>query len=113
MLAAAADCDGVADVPEDLCPFLSEWDQDLDSDGDCPGPLCRGDECECGDQSGDGIVDVVDILEINSTIFGQSTEKLLCDANNDFACNVADILAVNAELFRPGSASCRQVTPLE
>ena len=51
-------CDGVADFP-DLCPRNSEWNQTLDSDGDCgtPGSRairddCRGDECECGDQDG-------------------------------------------------------------
>jgi cysteine-rich repeat protein len=119
-----ADCDGQADFP-DLCPFYSEWDQDLDSDGDCsggPGQRCRGDECECGDQAGsgalsgtvelgNGVVDVSDVVGINLAIFGNRARKRLCDTNNDSLCNVSDIVGAAREIFVPDSSVCREITP--
>jgi hypothetical protein len=102
-------CDGVADQAEDLCPFLTEWENDADTDGDCPGPNCRGDECECGDQTLDGVTDVDDILGINSAIFAPLTATLRCDTTDDLVCNVEDILGVNQEIFDPGTSSCRAV----
>ena len=109
------DCDGVADF-EDGCPFLAEWDQARDSDGDCAGGVggaCRLDECECGDQSGDGRVNVGDLVEINLAIFGAIPAHRLCDANGDFACDVSDIVAANGEIFVPGSSTCGHVAPLD
>jgi cysteine-rich repeat protein len=124
-----ANCDGAADFP-DLCPRNSEWDQNLDSDGDCgtpgspgyPSNECRGDECECGDQDGDGIfsgtyeigngkINVADLVSINLAIFGSAPQLRLCDANNDTACNVSDIVGANREIFTPDSSLCRQITP--
>jgi cysteine-rich repeat protein len=116
------DCNGVADHP-DLCPRTSEWNQTLDSDGDCADPLkCRGDECECGDQTGSGVlsgtvplgnglVNVSDLVGINLAIFGSVIRLRLCDANNDTACNVSDIVAANKEIFTPDSSVCRHITP--
>ncbi len=119
-------CDGTADH-SDLCPRNSEWDQTLDSDHDCGVPAvaggdCRGDECECGDQAGtgalsgtvpiaNGLVNVSDIVGINSAIFGSAIRLRLCDANGDVNCNVSDIVAVNREIFTPDSSLCRQITP--
>src|SRR5262245_32058913 len=117
-------CDGVPDHP-DLCPFYSEWDQDLDSDGDCAngaGGDCRGDECECGDQTGSGVlsgtlelgngtINVSDIVGISNAIFGSAVRKRLCDANSDTLCNVSDIVGANKEIFTPDSSVCRQITP--
>jgi len=119
-------CDGNADFP-DLCPRNSEWNQTLDSDGDCGVPAtsggdCRGDECECGDQAGSGVlsgtipvgngrVNVTDLVGINSAIFGIDFRLRLCDANGDTNCNVSDIVAANREIFIPDSSLCRQVTP--
>jgi cysteine-rich repeat protein len=122
-------CNGVADFP-DLCPRNSEWDQDLDTDGDCgtpgsagyPSAACRGNECECGDQAGSGVlagtiatgnglVNVSDLVGINSAIFGTVVQLRLCDANNDTLCNVSDIVGTNREIFIPDSSLCRQITP--
>jgi len=123
------DCNGVDDridaASGDYCPFYSEWDQDLDSDSDCAdgaGGDCRGDECECGDQSGsgvlsgteelgNGIVNVSDLVGINSAIFGSVVRKRLCDANSDTLCNVSDIVSANKEIFTPDSSVCRHITP--
>jgi hypothetical protein len=121
-----ADCDGFADTDPDgagpladidLCPFLAEWDQDLDTDEDCgdpalpgfPGPRCRGDECECGDASANGEVNVSDITSANTQIFsGVNNRK--CDANSDLICSVSDLIGINNEIFRPDSSSCRHIT---
>lgn len=88
---ADRDGDGVDDL-DDVCP---DWpDDQTDSNGDG-----RGDACECGDQSGDGAVNIIDILEINAAIFDPALAGPLCDANDDDACNINDILAVNAKIF--------------
>ncbi len=63
-----------------------------------------GDVCECGDQNGDGLVTVADILAINASIFGKQPVSPLCDTNEDALCNVADILAVNAKGPPPSAA---------
>src|SRR5262245_14132898 len=81
------DCNGVEDI-KDGCPFLSEWDQAKDTDGDCGNPAlpgypssqCRLDECECGDEGGNGSVTVSDLVSINLAIFNGVNHRL-CDAN--------------------------------
>ena len=109
-------CDGVEDI-KDGCPFLSEWDQTKDSDGDCGNPAlpgypavnCRLDECECGDEGGNGSVTVSDLVSINLAIF-QGVNHRLCDANSDLNCNVSDIVSTNKEIFTPDSSTCRHIT---
>jgi cysteine-rich repeat protein len=112
------DCDGEDDRLAaggqgfDFCPFLNEYDPFADTDGDCPGPRCRGDECECGDSNLDGGVDVNDILTTNGMIFDPSTTERLADTTNDLTVNVEDILGTNAEIFVPNAGVCRHVTRL-
>ncbi len=112
------DCDGVIDEVApgvaDLCPFLNEFDYFANSDLAAGGDAVqiRGDECECGDQQEDGIINVSDILDINTAIFSPEIALPICDANNDLLCNIGDILDVNNEIFNPGFTSCRQVTRL-
>ncbi len=86
------DADGAGDVC-DTCPVWANADQ-ADTDGNG-----TGDACECGDQTGDGRVDVADILAINEVIFDLQPASPLCDTGDDGACNVADILGVNARIF--------------
>jgi hypothetical protein len=105
------DCNGVADF-EDGCPFLSEWDQNKDTDGDCAGGVggdCRVDECECGDHTGEGRVSVADLVSINAGIFA-GVYRRLCDTNSNLLCNVSDIVGANREIFDPDSSSCRHIT---
>jgi hypothetical protein len=109
------DCNGVDDTDEgasptgDLCPLYSEVNPFADADGNG-----RGDECDCGDATADGTVDVSDILGINFQIFNPAAlptrlTNPLADANNDLQldsnANVEDILAVNEEIFSPGLTS--------
>jgi hypothetical protein len=106
------DCDGVVDAP-DLCPFISEYDPFINTDtaaGD--GAALRGDECECGDQTGDGRVSVQDLIAINTAIFNPSSKRPLCDAQGDYLCTVNDIVGANQEVFTPGVSLCRHVRPL-
>jgi hypothetical protein len=100
------DGDGI-NAAADLCPF---WAQTVQTDTDADG---RGNECECGDQNGDGQNTVSDITAINAAIFNPALVTPLCDANNDGQCNVSDMLAVNVDLFSPiNSSTCvRQPVP--
>jgi hypothetical protein len=106
-------CDGTEDPIAnggDLCPFNNEFDYFKDTDGDCSGVRCRGDECECGDQNLDGRVNVGDLVAINLAIFDPFLKNTICDANNDLACNVSDIVSANTEIFTPDSSTCRHIT---
>ena len=97
------------DVPDsrDLCPAIGDPEQ-LDRDGNG-----IGDACECGDQNGDGTVDVTDIVAINQAIYKPALATPLCDASGDGRCDVEDIVAVNGRIFgrearcaaRPGSGT--------
>jgi hypothetical protein len=93
------DRDGIAnDI--DRCPDFADLDQ---TDSDANG---IGDVCECGDQNGDGTVNVLDLLAINAAIFDPSQVTELCDTNDDGLCNVSDILGANAKIFgAPGFCS--------
>jgi hypothetical protein len=86
------DGDGRLD-PFDNCPVVSNPGQEDDDENDI------GDACECGDQNGDGTVDVSDLLAINAAIFDPGLVTPLCDTNDDGFCNVDDILGANAKIF--------------
>ena len=105
--AAVTDGDGDA-IPDgvDNCPFTANPTQ-LDSDGNG-----RGNACTCGDQNGDGTVDVLDLVAINLAIFNPALRTPLCDANNDQNCSVNDIVAANVEIFSVGSTAICAAQPL-
>jgi hypothetical protein len=92
------DGDGIPDAA-DLCPHAADPAQ-VDTDGNG-----RGDACECGDQNGDGTVDVRDLTAINLAIFNPALATSLCDANGDAQCDVGDIVATNREIFSAGETS--------
>jgi uncharacterized repeat protein (TIGR03806 family) len=93
-----SDADGASD-DTDNCPYYANPDQ-----GDADADL-RGDLCECGDQNGDGRVNVTDLVAINVAIFNPGLVTPLCDGTGDRRCNVADIVAANVEIFSPGNSS--------
>jgi ELWxxDGT repeat protein len=105
--AGDTDCDGIGDGVDE-CPHYAGNVQGEDEDEDG-----RGDACECGDQNGDGLTSVSDLVSINAAIFNPSLVTELCDANNDTQCNVNDIIATNSEIFSPGNTSTcsRQPVP--
>jgi hypothetical protein len=77
----------------DLCPdYRTRENADFDDNG-------IGDFCECGDQTQDATVTVLDLTAINLAIFGAVEVSPLCDANNDQLCNVSDIVAANLKIF--------------
>jgi uncharacterized repeat protein (TIGR01451 family) len=92
------DGDGVPDA-SDVCP---DWPDPAQTDVDGNG---RGDACECGDQNGDGAVDVRDLVEINVAIFTPLLATPLCDTNDDGLCDVRDLVGVNVRIFG-GPAWC-------
>ena len=85
---------------QNLYPFYREVNPSADADHDG-----RGDECSCGDQTGDGLVDVRDIVAINVAIFNPAQISPLCDSTGDGRCNVSDIVGANIEIFSPGSTA--------
>ncbi len=99
-----SDGDGPIDL-NDTCPSYSDPAQ-LDSDGNGIGDLC-----ECGDQTGDGSVNVADSLAINAVIFGHQAASPLCDTNDDGLCNVIDILGVQAKIFGAEAFCARAPAP--
>ncbi len=106
-LQADADLDLLGDVC-DHCPDWPSMSQppvngDFDGNG-------IGDECECGDQTEDGLVNVIDLLSINSVIFEVIPASPLCDTNNDDVCDVRDILGANAKIFGE-EAYCERYPP--
>jgi hypothetical protein len=96
-----------ADAYGDVCDFCPDYAlfTNLDSDGNG-----IGNACECGDQTQDGRVDVLDLVEINLAIMGQVAVSPLCDTNDDRLCNISDIIGVNLKIFgRP--AYCSRYPP--
>jgi uncharacterized repeat protein (TIGR01451 family) len=92
------DGDGVPDAG-DVCPDQPDPAQaDVDGNG-------RGNACECGDQTGDGRVDVRDLVGINVAIFTPAQATPLCDTNDDALCDVRDLVGVNIRIFG-GPAYC-------
>jgi hypothetical protein len=90
----------------DNCPY---WPGTAQADVDGNG---IGDACECGDQSGDGRVDVRDLIAINLAIFGSVPVSPLCDTDNDTRCNVRDIVGANTKIFgRPAFCSRYPLPP--
>jgi hypothetical protein len=86
------DCDGIA-TGSDNCPaFRTANTADTDANG-------LGNPCECGDQTGDGRVNVQDLVAINLAIFTPGLATPLCDTNADGLCNVQDIVGANLRIF--------------
>jgi hypothetical protein len=99
------DGDGVPDAADGCEYYADPAQSDVDGDG-------RGDPCECSDQTGDGRVDVRDLVAINRAIFEPARITPLCDGNGDGRCDVRDLVAANREIFTPRSSTCsRQPFP--
>jgi hypothetical protein len=122
--AAAADGpDGFIDLGADESPGADDEDGDavIDEADNCrifPNPPQLdgdangiGDACECGDQSGDGTVDVSDLVAINRAVFDPAVATPLCDTNGDDLCDVRDIVGANRKIFG-GFAVCSRYGPL-
>jgi uncharacterized repeat protein (TIGR03806 family) len=99
-----SDADGRADASDD-CPSWPNPDQ-ADTDGNGIGNLC-----ECGDQNGDGRVDVRDLVAVSSAIFNPSLATPLCDTNADDTCNVVDIVGINRRVFGAAALCARHPAP--
>jgi hypothetical protein len=98
------DCDAILDI-NDNCPGLRTMNID-DADGNGV-----GNECECGDQTGDGLTDMNDIMAIVDVAFGEQEASPLCDTNDDDVCNVLDVLGVHAKMFGEPAYCARYPAP--
>jgi arylsulfate sulfotransferase len=98
-----ADGDGMLDSV-DPCPAALDDGTDTDGNG-------IGDFCECGDQNGDGVVNVSDLLAINAAVFDPALATPLCDTNDDDECDIQDVLGANAKIFGAPAYCARYPTP--
>jgi hypothetical protein len=87
-----ADLDGIPDDADNCPDFAAADGSDQDGNG-------IGDKCECGDQNGDGRVDVLDLVAINLAIFEPSRVSPLCDTNEDDVCDVRDVVGALHKIF--------------
>ncbi len=102
------DGDGVEDALDD-CPVTSNAAQ-TDSGGlATPVPDGIGDACQCGDSSGNGIVDLADVGALRSFLAGSlgalpAPEK--CDVGGSIGCDLEDFVRLSRALggLAPGIA---------
>jgi hypothetical protein len=102
-LAQDVDGDGVSDAPDNCAAWPNPSQGDVDGND-------IGDACECGDQNGDGTVNVSDVIAINAAIFNPWLQTPLCDTNNDGTCDVGDLLGAVAKIGG-GTAHCERYPP--
>jgi hypothetical protein len=100
---ANRDGDPVGDTCDHCPDHATAENTDFDGNG-------VGDDCECGDQTNDATVNVLDLLGINLAIFGSVEASPLCDTNFDGLCNVQDIVGANQKIFGQ-PAYCERYPP--
>jgi hypothetical protein len=86
------DGDGVADAADNCASWPNAAQFDTDANG-------IGDDCECGDENGDGMVDSSDLVAIRRATFTPSLSSPLCDTNADLVCDVRDMIGANAKIY--------------
>jgi hypothetical protein len=100
-----ADGDGVGDLLDNCSRYFNPEQKDVDGNG-------IGDVCECGDQNGDGTVNVQDLIAINRSLFSLAPPSPLCDTNYDDLCNVQDIIAANRKIYGQPAYCSRYPPPV-
>jgi hypothetical protein len=93
------DEDAVLDGDDNCRLFPNLGQADADSDG-------TGDDCECADQTEDGLIAPDDADAIESCVEGLVACGALCDGNQDGRCNAADVTAVQLALLSQGELRC-------
>lgn len=103
------DGDGVPDLV-DNCPSVPNPGQaDAGGIGSGSPPNGRGDACECGDVSGNGVVTVSDATLIQRALLtppgATMTRPELCDVGGNDGCSVADAVIVRRALLTPPAST--------
>ena len=110
---ADGDGDNVGNVCDNCTDDFNPNQSDANHNGD--GNMC--DSCwVCGDASGDGSVDLGDVISLNSYVFmlaGSKAPEPLCsgDVNHDGSVNVADVSYLVNYVFKGGPALNCPCTP--
>jgi hypothetical protein len=100
-----SDADGIPDG-EDNCTCPANPGQE-DAGGPAgPGPDGLGDACQCGDASGDGLVNASDLTAIQVCLGAGGACPLLCDADGDSICTAGDLAALEQALAGSTLPSC-------
>jgi hypothetical protein len=93
-------------VCDDNCPLSANADQ-ADSGGLLGSvPDGTGDACQCGDATGDGIVDAGDLTAMQLCLGGAGVCSALCDSDGNMLCESADLAALDSALRGATSLSC-------
>jgi hypothetical protein len=115
--AADTDADGVDDA-EDNCPYWSNPGQSDVGGFDSDTPDGIGDACQCGDVSGDGIVDLRDVARIDRAIALLAPALVApqkCPADTSGVCTTSSFDALREALVDPETGlaqSCLAANPL-
>jgi len=109
LLILDGDGDGVPDV-SDNCPTVpNPGQQDAGGLGTGSLPNGRGDACECGDVSGNGIVTITDATLIQRALLTPPTATMtrpeLCNVGGNATCSIADSVIVRRALLTPPTAT--------
>jgi hypothetical protein len=91
---------------DDNCPAVANLGQ-ADSGGlQGPVPDGDGDACQCGDASGDGLVNAADVSAAQLCDQGLGPCLPTCDADSSGSCSAADIPPLESALRGSGALSC-------
>jgi hypothetical protein len=116
-----ADGDGVPDVLDNCPKAPNPGQQDHGGVGFGSAPDGIGDDCQCGDASGDGVVTAVDAVVIARSLLIPPTATVarpaLCDVGAGspnaatLDCSLADAVVIRRAQLNPPTATVQQTCP--
>ncbi len=91
---------------DDNCPAVANLGQTDVGGLQGPVPDGDGDACQCGDASGDGLVNAADVSAAQLCDQGLGPCLPTCDADSSNSCSAADIPPLESALGGSGALSC-------